>query len=113
MALLPVPRCNTPLCALRQDAWVSPSAPAALVTTLKRAAHETPQQYLGQGRCSPSPDERDAALLISAYRRVRSEDDAERPEHREQVVRAWERLERRLVDPAREGRSSRHPQLTG
>jgi len=80
-----------------------------LVTTVKRAAHETPQECLGPLRRIPLPDERDAVLLISAYRRVHYRDEAERPEDREQVVRAWERLDRSLVEPARAGRSSRHP----
>jgi hypothetical protein len=66
-----------------------------------RAAHVTPQEYLGQLRRIPIPDERDAALLTSAYMRVRYGDEAERPEDLEQVVRAWERLDRSLVEATR------------
>jgi hypothetical protein len=66
-----------------------------------RAAHVTPQEYLGHLRRIPIPDERDAALLTSAYMRVRYGDEAERPEDLEQVVQAWERLDRSLVEATR------------
>jgi len=66
-----------------------------------RAAHVTPQEYLGQLRRPPISDERDAALLTSADMHVRYGDEAERPEDLEQVVRAWERLDRRLAEATR------------
>jgi hypothetical protein len=75
-----------------------------------RAAHVTPQEYLGQLRRVPIPDERDAVLLTSAYIRVRYGDEAERPEDLEQVIHVWERLDRSLVEATRgRERSSQSP----
>jgi hypothetical protein len=75
-----------------------------------RPAHETPQEYLGRLRRILIPDERDAALLTSAYMRVRYGDEAERPEDLEQVIHAWERLGRSLLEATRgRRRSSRRP----
>ena len=73
-----------------------------------RAAHVTPQEYLGHLRRIPIPDERDAALLTSAYMRVRYGDEDERPEDLEHAIHAWERLDRSLVEATRgRERSSR------
>jgi hypothetical protein len=75
-----------------------------------RAAHETPQEYLGQLRRVPVPDERYAALLTSAYMRVRYGDEAERPEDLQQVIHVWEQLDRSLAKATRgQERSSRSP----
>ena len=77
------------------------------------AALGRPSRFpLGEERSPniPIPDERDAALLTSAYMHVRYGDEAERPEDLEQVVRAWERLDRSLVEATRgRERSSQSP----
>jgi hypothetical protein len=75
-----------------------------------RAAHVTPQDYLGHLRRIPIPAERDAALLTTAYMRVRYGDEAEQPEDLEQGLHAWERLDHSLVEVTRDReRSSQSP----
>jgi hypothetical protein len=64
-----------------------------------RAAPETPGEYLARLQHIPIPDEQDAALLTTAYMRVRYGDAPERPEDVEQATEAWTRLDQALGQP--------------